>query len=507
MKIMKERLDNLSEEELMVIYREYRGNRVTSERWPSAINILIEERMQQFVTDKVAALNAQLERDYAEIFAVYQQLEAIKTQLADKSITPQQRQKLQEQRKQLLAGRGEQVRRIRKTYIEAENWLSGGINGFGLDMKAATTKLSIVGMRFAKDHDLDAELLEHQAKLKDAENAAIDSHNDEMALRVFVEAEMLMSRETEISNSIFGKRSTGKKYYSPLAERLDYRDDPFIKDLFTTLAVASSAFNIASSVRQQQIQAQNQAQIDAANQQLAEAQGLVDQIKGSQDKFREGMEAQAVQGTSTVTGQVERGALDSTNWGLGTSAYRTADNAGHDFYNQLYSDTQIAISDVSSKYASGAITQTQALEMMRDIANGTQSTLSQVSSQCLQVFTDYAKTHPQFDLTAVTEAVTYITQHPDAIAQMNNAVVDISNMAGGLTFTQIQALQSLPSNMLTSLLSAASVAAIASNVTDTMTANVRKGKYGNEITDMVAEYASEEERKKAEAEERASHQI
>ena len=43
---MKERIENLSEEELMVIYDEYRGNRVMQERLPSAINILLQEKIE-----------------------------------------------------------------------------------------------------------------------------------------------------------------------------------------------------------------------------------------------------------------------------------------------------------------------------------------------------------------------------------------------------------------------------------------------------------------------------
>ena len=493
---LKENIDTLTEEELMVLYREYRGNRVNGERYPSALNIIIEEKMQEFVMGKVAALNAQIEADYNDVFSTVVQLDQIRAKLSDKSISAKERQQLTEYRQKLLQGRAAQIERIRNNYIEAQNWLSGGLNGFGLDMKAATTKLSCVGMRFAKDHDLDKELEARQTELEKAENRAIADGNDEMALRVFVEAESLMVRETEISNSIFGKRSTGKKYYSPLAEKLDYRDDPFIRDLFTTVAVTSAALQTINAFKGNPAQAE----IDAANQQLQDAQDLVDKIKGEQGTFKDGMEAQAIQGTTNVTGQVERGALDSTDWGLGTGAYRTADNAGHSFYNQVFNDTQNQISNISSQYASGAITQAQALEMMRDLANGTQSTLNNVSQQCLQVFTDYAKTHPQFDLTAVTEGVRYITQHPDAIAQMNNAVVDISSMAGGLTFTQIQALQTLPHDLLVTLVGTASVAALAGNVANTMTENVRKGKYGNSVTEMVEEYAASQDEAREERE-------
>ena len=486
---MKKRIEALTEDELNVLIEEYRGGRIVQENFPTVINVLIEERIKNHIMAKVTAINTQLENDYAYVFATIKTLEETNRKLNDKNLTSVERVRLLTSKKQIVSGASTVVARIRENYTEAQQLLSGGLHGISQDMKAASTKLSIVGKRFAKRPDLDHELLARQADLKDAENKAIETGNDEMALRIFVESEKLLSQETNIQGSIFGKRSTGKKYYSPLAERLDYRDDPFIRDLFTTVALTSAAYNAINTFKANGIQTE----IDEANKQLAEAQNLVDTIKGKQQTFREGMESQAVQNSTNITGQVERGSLDATNWALGTSKYNTADNAGHAFYNQIYNDTQVGIGNITQQYASGAITQAQALEMMRDLANQSQTTLGNVSDQCLQVFTDYAKTHPQFDLTAVTEGVRYITQHPDAISQMNNAVVDISNMAEGLTFTQIQALKQLPDNMLVSLIGAASVAALTGNLSNTMEENVRTGKYGNSVTKMVDEYAQSQE--------------
>ena len=483
-KTMKERIENLSEDELMVIYDEYRGNRVMQERLPSAINILLQERIEQFIMGKVSALNAQLEADYADIFDAMMELEAVDHQLINGNLSAKEKAQMTNYRKQLLQGRAQQVKRIRDNYKEAQRLLSGGLNGFSQDMKAATTKLSIVGKRFAKDQDLDLELLAKEAKLERAEMAAIEQGNDQIALLTFIQAESLLSKETEISNSIFGKRSTGKKYYSPLAEKLDYRDDPFIRDLFTTVAVTSAALSTINSIKG----APTSAEIEEANRQLQEAQGFVDQVKGHRGTMREGMEAQGMQGTSTITGEVERGALDATDWGLGTSRYRTADNAGHDFYNQVFDNTRNEVQNISQQYISGTITDLEALEMMRDMANNTQQTLNTVSDQCLGIFEQYAQTHPNFDLTAVTEAVRYIQQHPDSITNMNNAMVDIQTAAEGLSFTQIQALQTVPNSLLVTLLGAASAAALASNINQKMEENVRTGKYGNSVTDMVDDY-------------------
>ena len=486
-KAMKERIENLTEEEIMTIYEEYRGNRVMQERFPSAINILLQEKIEQFVMNKVSMINQQLENDYADIFNAMMELEAIDNQLINSKLSKQEKEQLQAHRKALLNGRAEQVKRIRDNYKEAQKWLSGGLNGFSQDMKAATTKLSIVGKRFAKDQDLDLELLSKEAKLERAEMAAIEEGNDQMALLTFIQAESLLSKETEISNSIFGKRSTGKKYYSPLAEKLDYRDDPFIRDLFTTVAVTSAALSTINTIKG----APTSQEIEEANRQIQQAQDFVDQVKGHRSTMRDGMEAQGIQDTANITGQVERGSLDANNWGLGTSGYRTADAAGHDFYNQVFNNARDEVQNISQQYISGTITDLEALEMMRDMANSTQQTLSNVSEQCIGVFEQYAQTHPQFDLHAVTQAVRYIEQHPDAITNMNNAMVDIQTAAEGLSFTQIQALQQVPHSLLVTLLGTASAAALASNINQQMEKNVKSGKYGNSVTDMVAEYVED----------------
>ena len=498
MKVLKSRIEKLSEEEIETIYNEYRGNRVIQERFPSAINILLEEKIQNHIMGKVTAINTQLEKDYADIYKTIKQLEATDAKLRDRTISPEQRQQLRQYRAKLISGKSEQVQRIRNNYVTAENLLSGGLQGFSQDMKAASTKLSCVGKRFAKDHDLDQELLAKQARLERAERQAIADGNDEMALRVFVQAEAVLSEETKISNSLAGKRSTGKKYYSPLAERLDYRDDPFVRDLFTTIAVTSAALTSVNSLRgnsRQEINAANQ-QITEANQQLADAQKLVNTIKGKQTTFKDGMEAQAVQTSTNITGQVERATLDAHNWAIGSRAYNNADATGHAFYNEVFENTQTAMTDISTQYASGAITQAEALGMMRDIANGAQTKLNAVSTECITIFNEYAKTHPGFNLTALTEGVKYITQHPNAITDMNNAIVDISNMADGLTFTQIEALKAAPTSMIAPLVNAASVAALAGNVSTTMTKNVKSGKYGNSVTKMVEEYVQNTQKDK-----------
>ena len=88
------------------------------------------------------------------------------------------------------------------------------------------------------------------------------------------------------------------------------------------------------------------AEIEEANRQIQEAQDFVDQVKGHRGTMREGMEAQGMQDTLTSANEIERAVLDKTDWGLGTRAYRTADNAGHSYYTTFYDSTKQAYENI-----------------------------------------------------------------------------------------------------------------------------------------------------------------
>ena len=491
---LQERINGLNEDDLMTIYEEYRGNRVIQERFPTILNTLLEDRIQRFALGKVTEINSELELRYQSAFSAIRQLEAIDAQLANPQLDAKTRTSLQSARALVFDGQANNIAAIRTGYVEANGWLSGGSHGFSEDMKAATTKLSCIGKRFAKDHDLDGDLLHRQAQLEQLEMKALAAGDNETALRAFVESERLLSDNTEINNSLFGKRSTGKKYYSPLVEQLDYRDDPFLRDLFTTIAVTSAAVSATRAFQQAQnggLTPEQAAAIQRNEAMMKQVNDYGKQIADSRGTMMEGMKAQNVQDTLTASNEIERATLDSTDWGLGTSAYRAADNAGHTFYNDLYDSTEGAINAITSRYAQGAITQSEAMEMMAELSANTQATLQNVTKECLDILQPYAATHPQFDLTGVESAMQYMVQNPTAIAEMNQAMVDAAAIGDTLSKMQLEhiaALQTMPSNVQSYFLTCASSAALAANVANTAQ-GARKHNYGNSVTDMVEEYS------------------
>ena len=505
---LKERISNLNEDDLKIIWDEYRGTKVIGERYPDILNILLNERMQRYAMEKVTSLNSAMEAKYKELFDAKQTVDKC-NEILSKANTEGNKELVQqviETRENALNGKAEMIKKLREEYKEANQWLSGGAHGFEEDIKAATTRLSIVGKRFAKERNLDPEITKRQAEIEQKEMNAIRNNDDESALNAFIENEVLLSSNTEFERSIFGNRSSGAKYYEPIIVKSDYRDDPFIRDLFTTVATTGavistiSAINVHGSQADEmlkehqnevsQANANNDAIIDNVNEQGAK---LVD----NSNDFAEGMQAQAEANVVNYTNTMERQTLDQTSWQVGSSSYRAADAAAHEAYNSMADSVQSRISDVASQYSSGIISKEATLDMLKDISNETQQNLADLYASYLPTLKEYAASHPQSDLHGVEEAMGFVTSHPGAIAKMNEGMVEsvqIGENLQALSAEHIQAINSLPSDLRTTLFAdGAAAVALAYTVARDMDKNVASGKYGNEVTNMVSEYIANKE--------------
>ena len=511
MMTLKDRIDKLPEEDIMTIYNEYRGSRVIQERFPSALNVLLQEKMNEFTMGKLSGLNQKIDLGYQKIFTDAAKLNAIEAELKQSGITPERKTQLERDKATCLAGKADLVQNIRNSYIEANQWMSGGLHGFNEDMKAAATKLSYVGKRFVKEQGLDNELTEQQAKLEQAENKAIAEKDDAKALNAFLQTEMLLSGETEIKNSIFGHRSAGEKYYMPKVEQVDYRDDPFVKDVFATVALVGagvSAYNAIKThgVEADRILSEEQAKADHVNTTNQQTMDQVHQtgqnIADHRGVFQKGMETQGNKDVINTLNTGERSAYDqgaltgNGSHGNYNDVYRQADEIAHNTAKQMYQQTEQEINNIVNQYQANAITQAEAIAKYSQLANQNDSTLTSIVQEALPHFNEYMQSHPQFELTEVGKAMEYLVQNPDAIANMNQGMVDVTNMGEsltGLSMESVQALQSLPSDLQTTLFGAAAAAGLAYKVASTTETNAKKGKYGNELTQMVEEYSATQE--------------
>jgi len=513
MEVLKERIDNLSDNDLQVIWEEYRGSQVNQDSFTSALNNMLNDRIQQFANKKVSEINTKIAAGYNQIFGDYQIIKVINKQLENSEISADQRKQLEARKQALLNTKAQDIGNLRKLYIQGNNYYSGGAHGFSEDMKAAGTNLSKVGKRFAVKHDYDDELQARKAKLEMIEANAVRNGDNEQALEAFIQYEGLKSDETEINRSILrgGDRSTGKMYYSPLVGQLDYRDDPFIRDVFTTIAMVGAAVSVANSIH---------THVTETNKVLAEQQAKVDQVNGTnqstidqvhqtgqdianhRDTFNKGMEAQANSDAINTLNVGERGASDASvnsggGWSSG-SVYREADEIAHATAKKAYETSQQQIQDIAAQYSQGILSQAQVTEKLAEMATTSHQTLQGVIQNSLPHFQAYMQNHPQFELAEVGKAMDYLVQNPNAISDMYQGMVDVTNMGEsltGLTIEQVEALQSLPSDMFTTLMGAASSAALAYNCAKSTSKNRSSAKSEQEqqIIDMVSEYQASQQ--------------
>ncbi len=502
-KVVKElerRLDEeINEEELDVLFDEYKGSQLKTDM-NNQINGAILNRLRRHGLEKVNNLNESIKDNYSKLFVMLGQIKTIDSKINENNLSEDELKALKQERKVIINDTAKYVKTILRDRKDANNLLSGGVHGLEEDFKAVATKLSYVGMRFSKNHDFDNELQKQLSEYGNGLNEALSNGDNEEIINNFVGLESCYYNNTKIENSIKGKRSVGSKYYTPLAEQFDYRDDPFIKDLFTTVALTSSAISAVNSYRVHQIESeqllakqQNDANSinDVNDSVISYANSAGKEIEGKSEIFKEGMKAQSHQDVLTSANTLERSALDMSNWSF-NGVYHEADKLGHTFYNEFNQTVTNQINDITARYGSGSITQIEALSEIKEVANSAQDSLVSVTSECMGILKDYATSHPKFDLSAIEQSMEYIVANPDAITNMNQAMLDVTAVASNLkdlNVAHIEALNSLPSDMLSTIVCAASASSLALNISKNMNKKYQNNKnYGNEITDMMEEY-------------------
>ena len=507
------RMESLSETELKTLFDKYKGNRLKADM-NNQINPLILDGLRKYALAQVEKYNETIKKSYVELFASLEEVKAIDKKLSAKGLSEESKKAYLLERKKAMKKAADSVRTIENSYDKANELLSSGLHGIEEDFKAVATKLSYVGLRFTKEHDFNNELQKQlaEADVKLAEGLA--TNDDEKIVDGYMAKERIYYENTEVGYSLLGKRSKGEKYYTPYVERLDYRQDPFIRDLLTTVATTTAVISAVNAYRVHQVEtapyinAQNAeaARVNAMNDKLLSDIGdQASQIVAGRETIRKGLVAQMNQDVTNVAHGAERTALDTVNWTTGTSTYRALDDANHAMYNAFYDNITSEINGIVNRCAQGSITQAQATEELLALSSGAQDTFIGVAQGCLDQLRIYAPAHPQFDLHATEEALQYIVNNPTAITDMNTTAVNATNIAEGLVGLSpehVQALSYLPSDWTSTMIHVAGSVALIDNIARNMktreTDNSKsKWKKAKEVRDMLDEYITSEDDKKA----------
>jgi len=496
---LQERISNLSNEDMEVVRRELVLGKANEKGLQGAVLTMLNERVQAMANEEVSNINSQISNDFREAFEAFGVIGVINERLRDENTTKEEKEKLEKVKQKYYNGKAELIERIRNNQQKGAEILSGGAEGFSQDIKAAQTKMNLVGKIRAKRLVWDDELGAQEAEYSKKEKEAIQKGNDEDALNTFIAWEQLKSQSTNIEQGLFGKYSKGSRYYTPLINRLDYRDDPLVKDVLTTVAVVSAAIGTYNAVKthkydDQQLLDQEQKRATSVNEQNEAVMEQVHQtgkkITGKRKDFNEGMQANAYSDTSHFGNLRERVDLNNHKWGIGDPNYEQADALSHDATHQLFDSTKQQFEDIAARQATKEITAQQAIKEIANVSSKNNQILQEQLKNALPNFESYAQNHPLLNMEGYNRAVENIISNPEAIIKMNEGMVEVTKLGKslkGLSPIEMEVLKSIPNDMYTTLASTASAALLATKVSQTTQTNYKQGKYGNELTKMVEE--------------------
>ena len=484
-KIVRQNLDSLPDEDLEVLYREFKGDAIVNLRGAAAVTGLIKEAVEKYQERKyIAPKRAEMKLIYAKILGDYETIEDNKVlihQITSGTMSSTDAQTLIEKlgvanltqavalletrNNRLMSTKAQEIGRVRELGRELRPELSGGKHGFAEDVRATNSKMNLQGRRFAKDISTGAaqEMMAAMGQLQDAEAAAIERGDNETALQAFMKLETTQARESKIEGSIFGMRDTGLYHYNPIPEELDYRPDPFVRNVLTTVTTAAMIVGAINEVHNRMMEAElrrangdvasQQKVIDDVNQRNAEAsahnasQGEAikqssSQLTGSSESVRRGMEAQVDQNIAATRSTHEYMDHDATGWSF-NDAYHAADKAHHTAVQNAAEDAQAQLSQIHQDLAAGRITDVQAMRQIAQVNSDTHNMFQQAVQEALPVFKEYAQAHPNVEYEQYIAALERLGADPTAIDALNQSAInaiEIGQSLEGITILPYEQL-------------------------------------------------------------------
>lgn len=482
---LKERLSKLSENDLQILFEQYRGNTIVNHGFPDIVNKVISERLHVYADNKIKEIQGQIAGLYDDLFKTWDKIKSI---TSNEPKTEEEKKHNDEEIKNISLGKAQEVRKIRELQNALrDRYLSGGgLHGMDEDIKASNTKMSLPGKRFAKTNDLNHDLQHQAAEYSRQEEAYINNNMDKEALLAFFQNEKLYSDNTVIKNTPLGKVSVGDKFYTPLGEKLDYRDDPFVKNLFSSIAIGTSVAAGINSIA-------NNIKIERANELNNQNMNMAHNIGGKEtsmgDTFAAGQKANAQQANLSGFQNLERKSLDANDWNIASAKYHTMDQATHETFGKMYENTQNAYASIAKDYVNKTLDSATALGKVTEISNKVQESANNIYNGYLPIIKSYAATHPQFDLSTVTGGLDYLTKNASAIAKSNLAQVEV--LKYGEALKNLQAVDA-PSDLISTLAAAGSSLAFVAAASKNLQDNMNRSNNNTEIQETIKGMTKEE---------------
>ncbi len=476
---IRKNIQDLPDEDKKVLFQKYKNARAFEDRAKGADGIIKEEAMEYLRTKEIAPKVNEAGNIFTEAFESYKlykkytnvieqlenglPLEAVKA-IPGKVVNVENATKedlintLKEVRTSIVAGQVAKIRRFQELNDElAELYSGSGLHSIEEEERAKSTMMNEKGKRFATDVGTadDFEGRKMRANVQGALKEALNDGKDLDALLLFVKNEQLKLNASEQGMTyvrilkgnplipegipIFpaGIGEKGTINYMPIAQEMDYRPDPFIRNMISTLAITTTLVNSINQIHQN-VQA---SKINAENSKIeADIHAHGKELESHQDALNEGMSQQRELSFAAERNQTE---LHDQYWNPNAN-YSVDDPAHHLDLRDAYKTVNNNINKINDKVASGDLTSVEGLNQIRELNNQVHSQYVGVLKESLPNIQKYAEAHPEFDYNVLIPSIKKMIDNPHGLDAENQALLDSIQTGGSL---QEIAIKELPSNI------------------------------------------------------------
>lgn len=417
-KEMEERSNALTDQEVEVILNEFKGGTAQAKRLPKGFNNVIRPRIDLYVSKKVARINEDIKNDLLKINYCSRIIDVLKGKLAEEK-NAETIQRINNTLNMTYEAGTASIKNLISLQIEGNNLQCGhGLHSFEEELKALDTKLNYVGGRFSKGREYDPELW---SKISGCSHRIEYSRDPKEVVEAYLMRDRIYKENTKEKRSVFNlgsKVTAGKLDYRPFVESLNYGNDPFIRDLITSVLVVSSAASLINNITQN---IQEQIAIENFNEQ----QGILNDIRNNGETIEKGITYDVRQTEGAIENMAERGVNDAYGWNLSGQSYKAEDLAHHMETANLSINNTNEILDLTSKYSAGQITHAELIKGVQALKEQTTSTYETYINNLSSHIEQYAQSHPGFDYTAVLNALKHAANNPMDSVELTDFIADI----------------------------------------------------------------------------------
>ena len=451
--MVRKNIQDLSDREKKILFTEYMNNNIVSEIALQPINGVIRDEAINYIREN--EIRPRVEKQgaiFTSIFETYNivqdhnlkiaalesgdlTVDDICKELGIKKIDGLTEEVLIEQlegRKQaLVSGMDEKIKlfwKNNRTISKLYN--GGGVHGIIEEERATSSKQNLDGRRGAKNRNSDEGYEESKEELryrKGLEEAVRRGDNEE-AMDLFVKIEQLrLSRVEHGVGAIklgpipilptFGA-DKGTIHYMPIAGELDYRPDPFVRNLMTTVAGTIAIVNSVGRIMDH-IEA---ARVNDHNLGVqSRVQGHGRDLTGHQDEFNDSMKDDVA-----LTGEARRATTeysDTADW-RGQGNYVGHDFPHHSGDNNAYFEVQREINNIRNEVSTGQLSSLDGMREMAVVSSTYRQQFLEILQQSLPEIKKYAADNTQYDYSSFIDSIEKMVNNPNTIDAEYQAMID-----------------------------------------------------------------------------------